>query len=221
MRFRCLILDHDDTAVDSTREIHYPAHLEVMRRLRPAEHPISLEGWFRKNFDPGIMGYLRGELGMDASELAMEFSIWQDYTATRIPHFFPGFLEVLESFRSRGGRIAVVSHSERHIIERDYRERSHEGALLPDAIYGWDHDETRRKPSPWPVEQILATLGLSREEAVIVDDLKPAVLMSEASGVPVAAAGWGHAIPEIRDYMQSHCIAFLETVEEFRSFVLN
>ena len=37
MKFQCLILDHDDTAVDSTREIHYPAHLEVMQTLRPEQ----------------------------------------------------------------------------------------------------------------------------------------------------------------------------------------
>ena len=33
--FKCLILDHDDTAVASTPAIHYPAHLEAMRVLRP------------------------------------------------------------------------------------------------------------------------------------------------------------------------------------------
>ena len=30
IRFKCLILDHDDTAVDSTASIHYPAHVEIM-----------------------------------------------------------------------------------------------------------------------------------------------------------------------------------------------
>lgn len=245
MRFHCLILDHDDTAVDSTREIHYPAHLEVMRRLRPDQEPISLEGWYRKNFDPGIMGYLVDELGMSPEELEEEFTIWRNYTSTRVPHFYPGFLELLRDFRAEGGRIAVVSHSERELIERDYRTRSPKGAaapsggysrqgsdapdrregsgsqaLVPDLIFGWDHDESRRKPSPWPVEQILEGFGVKTTDALIVDDLKPAVLMARASGVEVAAAGWGHDIPEIHDYMRRNCIAFLSSVAELRSFVM-
>jgi beta-phosphoglucomutase-like phosphatase (HAD superfamily) len=219
MKLRCLILDHDDTAVDSTREIHYPAHVEVMRRLRPGQSPISLEDWYLKNFDPGIMAYLQGELGMNAEELQTEFIIWRDFTSTRVPHFFPGFLEALREFRSRGGRIAVVSHSERNIIERDYRKRS--GDLVPEIIFGWDHDEERRKPSPWPVERILSEFGLGPGEALIIDDLKPAVLMSQASGVAVAAAGWGHEIPLIRDFMRRNCVAFFSSVDEFRSFVLS
>ncbi len=219
MKVQCLILDHDDTAVDSTREIHYPAHIEVMQTLRPQQPPISLEEWYQKNFDPGIMAYLQGELGMNPEELKTEFEIWRNYTSTRVPHFFPGFLEVLRDFHALGGRIAVVSHSESHIIERDYRERSKD--LIPEMIFGWDHDETKRKPSPWPVARILEEFGVSPDRALILDDLKPAVLMSEASGVPVAAAGWGHSIPEIQQYMRGHCVAFFESISEFRGFVLS
>lgn len=224
MRFRCLIVDHDDTAVDSTREIHYPAHLEVMRLLRPAARPVGIDEWYTKNFHPGIMAYLTDELRLNEDELAEEFRIWQEYTSTRIPDFFPGFLDLLEEFRSRGGRIAVVSHSERHIIERDYRaasQRRQSGNLMmPDLIFGWDHNEELRKPSPWPVEQALRAFGCAKDEALIVDDLKPAVLMGQASGVSVAAAGWSHSIPKIRDYMRKNCVAYFDSVGEFRQFVL-
>ena len=61
--YQCLILDHDDTAVNSTALIHYPSHVESMRRLRPQTAAIDLNGWFLKNFEPGIMSYLQEELG--------------------------------------------------------------------------------------------------------------------------------------------------------------
>ena len=32
LRYRCLVLDHDDTAVMSTPLIHYPAHVKAMKR---------------------------------------------------------------------------------------------------------------------------------------------------------------------------------------------
>ena len=69
LRYRCLIIDHDDTAVDSTARIHYPAHIEVMAILRPEIEPVTLRKWFCKNFHPGIMEYLTRELELTQPEM--------------------------------------------------------------------------------------------------------------------------------------------------------
>ncbi len=58
-RYRCILIDHDDTAVDSTSVVHYPAHLEALRVLRPGRTPPSREQWLLRNFH-GIMEYLEG-----------------------------------------------------------------------------------------------------------------------------------------------------------------
>ena len=137
---RCLVLDHDDTAVDSTATIHYPAHRECMARLRPGTVPVTLEEWFLKNFDPGIAHYLEEELRLSPEELETELEIWRSHTAARQPHFFPGIIDVLRAFRRRGGLIAVVSHSEAATIERHYRA----AAFLPDDVYGWVEDPAMR-----------------------------------------------------------------------------
>jgi phosphoglycolate phosphatase/pyrophosphatase PpaX len=219
MRFKALILDHDDTAVNSTAHIHHPAHIATMALLRPGQRPVDLETWFRKNFHPGIMAFLQDELGMDAAELATEHTVWQA-TMDRgpSPAFYPGFLDALDAYHQQGGRIAVVSHSEAAVIRRHYQEaRPH---LVPDLIHGWELDPDKRKPSPYPVHQILRALALAPEEVLVVDDLKPGVLMAEAAGVAVAAAGWGHDIPEIRAYMAEHCLAHFAQVEQFAEFIL-
>jgi len=217
MWFACLILDHDDTAVDSTSTVHYPAHVEAMRVLRPDRVPVSLQGWFLKNFHPGIMPYLTGELGLNAAEMAVEFEIWRSFTASRTPAFYPGFLETLREFRGAGGKIVVVSHSDPQVIHAHYRAA---GPLAPDLVFGWDDAEDRRKPSPWPVRQALARLRVAAARALVLDDLKPGVLMARAAGVAVAAAGWAHDIGEIRDYMRSNCLAYFQTVTAFREYLL-
>ncbi|WP_455383251.1 HAD family hydrolase [Salinispira pacifica] len=220
LRYRCLIVDHDDTAVDSSAEIHYPAHVETMRKLRPGAPVVTLDEWFQKNFEPGVMEFLVGELGMSPEELSQEFEIWRTYTSARIPHFYPGVLDLLRWFRAVGGQVAVVSHSEAALIERDYRAAGSGGdPFVPDLIFGWDHDENRRKPHPWPALQALEMFGCAPEEAIILDDLKPGVLMGQASGIPVAAAGWGHAIPAIRAYMEKNCVGYFTSVEEFAEFL--
>ena len=150
-RYRCLIIDHDDTAVDSTAKIHYPAHLEVMSILRPQVEPVTLRQWFLKNFHPGIMEYLTGELAMTPPEMEIEYEVWKRHTANTTPDFYPGFLEALSLFREKGGIVAVVSHSERHIIERHYRTNGGDVPFLPDIIFGWYYNDEMRKPSPLPV----------------------------------------------------------------------
>jgi len=220
LKYKCLLLDHDDTAVDSTAEIHYPAHVEALRLLRPDHPPPGLEGWYMRNFDPGIMAYLEGELGMSHAELLVELDIWRRYTRSRTPRFYPGFLDMLVEYRAAGGLVAVISHSESDVIDRHYRQ-ARTPPFVPDAVFGWVDEAERRKPSPWPVREALRLFGLSERDALIVDDLKPGVTMSRATGVPVAAAGWSHRIPAIERFMRESCVAYLESVGDLRSMLLD
>lgn len=190
-----------------------------MQVLRPQVRPIDLEGWFLKNFDPGIMTFLREELALSEQELQVEHRIWRAFTTGTIPEFFPGFVETLQAFRRRGGIVTVVSHSERDVILKAYGSALGGRGFIPDLVFGWDYEESRRKPSPWPVHQILKRFALEPAEVLIVDDLKPGVLMSRAAGVPVAGAGWAHSIAPIRRYMRESCDVFFETVEAFRQFL--
>ena len=218
MRYRALILDHDDTAVDSTARVHYPSHLRSMAHLRPGRPAVDLETWFLKNFDPGIVAFLRDEVGLDDGELAQEAAIWREGVATWKPVYFEGFLETLAEFRARGGHLAVASHAHPDLILEHYRQAGL--ALEPSLVFGWDADPERRKPSPYPARAILERLGLAPEEALVVDDLRPGVEMARAAGVPAAAAGWAHDIPAIRSYMRANCVACFERVADFADFVL-
>ncbi len=218
--FKCLVLDHDDTAVTSTAAIHYPAHLKGMEVLRPGIPAIDLEGWYLKNFHPGVMEYLVGELGLSEQELEVEYRIWREFNTGAVADFFPGFLDALKGFREQGGIVTVVSHSERDVILKAYKSAAGNGDFMPDLVFGWDPEQSRRKPSPWPVEEILRRFGLEKRQVLVLDDLKPGVLMSQAAGVAVAGAGWAHRIPQIQSYMRRHCLAYFETVAEFREFIL-
>jgi phosphoglycolate phosphatase-like HAD superfamily hydrolase len=220
LKYRCLILDHDDTAIDGTAAVHYPAHVRAMEILRPGVKPVDLAGWFKKNFDPGIMAFLRGELGMTEVELKLEYNIWREFTSRAEPQFYPGFLDALAEYKDRGGRIAVVSHSESDIIRGHYGNHGHGLSVVPDLIFGWELGEGKRKPSPYPLFETLRIFGLEPWQALVIDDLKPGVEMAEAAHVPVAAAGWAHQIPEIRTYMEAHSVVYLETIEAFRDFIL-
>ncbi len=218
MKYRCLVLDHDDTAVDSTAAVHFPAHLEMMRLLRPDKEPISLETWFLKNFNPGIMAYLTEEIGLNEQELEEEYRIWQEFNETRNPPFYSGLPELLETYISRGGIVAVASHS----IETHIRRHYSVGApgVVPHYVFGWDNDEQFRKPSPWPLLRIMEHTGCRPDEILVVDDLKPGVDMARAAGVAVAAAGWGHQIPEIQGAMRQLCDYWLKDIASLKYLLM-
>ena len=49
----------DDTTVRGTEEVHYPAHVESVRVLRPELEPVSLEGHLEKISDCIWFYYVR------------------------------------------------------------------------------------------------------------------------------------------------------------------
>ena len=217
MRYKCLVLDHDDTVVNSTATIHYPSFLAYLRRVRPGLH-YTLEEYFDRNFDPGVLAFFGGELGFSEQEMAEEFRFWQEYVKTRVPEAYPGIREILERHRAAGGLIAVISHSISDNIRRDYRENS---LPEPDAIYGWELAEEQRKPHPWPMQNLMLRFGLRPEEILMVDDLKPGYDMCRACGVPFAAAGWANDVPQIETFMRRNCDFYFKTVQELNEFLQN
>jgi beta-phosphoglucomutase-like phosphatase (HAD superfamily) len=218
LRYRCILIDHDDTAVDSTEAVHYPAHVEALRILRPGRTPPTKEQWLLRNFH-GIMEYLVDDLHMTTAELERELEIWRSWTTTHIPPFFPGFVPLLADYRREGGLVAVISHSEAGVIEGHYRAAAGP-PFVPDLIFGWEHDAERRKPSPWPVREALRRFACPPSAALVVDDLKPGLLMAQATGVDFAAAGWSHNVAEIQAYMRAHATAWCARIDDLRAVIL-
>ncbi len=216
LKYPCLVLDHDDTVVNSTATVHYPCFVEYMEKYFPKVRKFSLEEYFLYNFEPGVIPFFLDICGMTWDEMKDEEAYWKEYVTHHIPLAYPGIREILEEQKKRGGKIAVVSHSFSEYIRRDYR---HSGLPEPDLIFGWEFPPEQRKPSPWPLEEIMRREGLTREELLVVDDLKPGYDMAQAAGVPFAAAGWANDIPEIEGFMRKNCRVYLKRVEELKRFL--
>ena len=54
LKYKCLVFDHDDTTVNSTRAIHYPSFVEYMKVARPEQH-WTLEEYMIYNYNPGVL----------------------------------------------------------------------------------------------------------------------------------------------------------------------
>ena len=215
LKYPCLVLDHDDTTVNSTATLHYPAFVAFMKIHRP-DLRMSLEEYFRYNFDPGVVPFFRDICGLTEPEMKEEEIFWKGFVQHRVPEAYPGIREILEEHKSRGGKICVVSHSFADYIRRDYRENN---LPEPDLIFGWERPPEQRKPSVYPLKEIMKTFCMKPEELLVVDDLKPGYDMAKAAGVPFAAAGWSNDIPEIERFMRENCGLYFKKVVEFGNFL--
>ena len=215
MRYQCLVLDHDDTVVNSTATINYPAFVQTLQKLRPDVH-MTLDDFFSYSFEPGFGALCSDILCFSDAEMDIQYQTWLDYVRTHVPGTFPGMHDLLHRFRAAGGQICVVSHSVPENILRDYREN---GLPEPDMVFGWESPAHERKPNPYPLEQIMRRGGFTREELLILDDLKPGYDMAKSCGVDFAAAGWSNDIPEIESFMRANCDKYFKTVAGFSGFL--
>ena len=219
MKYKCLILDHDDTVVNSSASIHYPSFIEYLKIYRPGmELQYTFESFIEKNFIPGILSLLCDEVGLNDEELKKEEEFWNDFVRTRTPKAYLGMKELIAEFRRRGGIVAVSSHSMSNFIKRDYEAND---LPMPDVIYGWDMPRENRKPSPFTVNDLIARYGFAKEEIVMVDDLKAGFDMARSAGIDFVAAGWAYDVPTIREFMKNHSDYYFESIEDLERLLFD
>ena len=202
LKYPCLVLDHDDTVVQSETTINYPYFCYILDQFRPAQ-TITLEEYTNSCFNPGFADMCRQRYQFTEQELKDEYQGWMGYVMTHTPDPFPGIRELILRYKEAGGIICVVSHSSEITITLDYQT---DFGLLPDDIFGWDLPEHQRKPSTYPLERIMEKYGLKPQELLVVDDLKPAWVMCRNAGVPIAFAAWSKEnAPAILEEMTGLC----------------
>ena len=216
LRYPCLILDHDDTVVQSEATVNYPCFCRFLEQYRPGVTMTLAEyvdGCSRMNFAE----MCKTKFSLTDEEMHQEYLFWKDYMQTHIPDAFPGIKELLHAYRKAGGKIFVVSMSSEEIILRDYQ---HHFDLIPDAVYGCNLPKECQKPSTWALDQIMAKYGFAPEQLLMVDDMKFAVAMARNANAPIAFAGWGRKdFPAICEEMTTLCDYAFFTVESFRDFL--
>ncbi len=218
LKYKCLVIDHDDTVVNSTAEVHFKCFCKYLKEKMPhIEKVYTLNEYILKNFESGIVPLLRDELRMSEEDMRHETQYWAEYVEGHLPRAYEGLSEILWDFHANGGIIAVSSHSMKKYIIRDYL---HNDLPMPHEIYSCDLRKDLVKPSPFAVLDVMERHALSPKDILVLDDMKTGFDMARASGVSFAAAGWAHDIPEIESFMREHCDIYLKSPTELREFLL-
>ena len=218
LKYPCLVLDHDDTVVQSEATVNYPFFAYILDKFRPGT-TVTLEEYVHGCCNVGFADMCRQKYGFTEQELVDEYAGWQEYIKDHIPAPFPGIGQIIRRQKEEGGLVCVVSHSSVTNITRDYQ--THFG-MLPDDIFGWDYPEHQRKPNPWPLEQIMAKYQLKPDQLLVVDDLKPAWEMASKANVPIAFAAWGREdYPQIVADMTRLCNYTFHSPKDLEKFLFD
>lgn len=217
MRYKCIVLDHDDTVVASEASVNYPCFLKVLERFRPGQFMELNEFTYNCFIHDGFPDFMRSKYQFTDWELKEEFLMWQDYAKTRIPPAYAGIREIVLEQKKRGGLVCVSSHSGLSNILRDYK--THFG-VEPDAVYSWDMPAETRKPAPYSLLKIMEKYSLEPKDLLMIDDLKPGYDMAKKAGVDFAFAGWGRQnVPQITEFMLRYCDYAFQSTQELYDFL--
>ena len=216
MKYKCLVLDHDDTVVQTEKAIGYPYFRQYIERIRPG-HTLSYEEYVRDCNDRIFADMCREKWNFTEDEMVEEYTGWKAYALSHVPPIFPGIDRVIRRQKEAGGIVAVSSLSSRDNIRRDYEINL---GLQPDAVYDYDLPLPQRKPNPFALEDIMAKYDLKPEEILVVDDMKLAWKMAKPLGVPVAFAAWGKLeFPGLCREMRQICDYSFDSPEELEKFL--
>ena len=215
MKYKCLVLDHDDTLVKSTDQIHYPAFCHTLELLRPGSF-ISKEDFKEACAFPGFLPLCVDTYGFSKEEMDFELTDWLTFVKNKIPDAHKGFKEWLTAYRNAGGLICVVSHSDKSLIQRDYM---HHFGFVPHFIY--DLSYPHQKPSPAPLQDLMKQTGLSKADLLVVDDLPVGKEMAHAAGVDFVFAGWSNTAPSVYRLMEEQQVPTAKTPTELFEHFIN
>ena len=218
LRYPCLILDHDDTVVQSEATVNYPFFVEFLKEYRPGM-TITAQEYVTDCYTLGYIEMCRRRFAFTDEELEIEYAAWKAHIRNTVAPAYPGIERIIRRQKEQGGIVCVASQSAQENILRDYK--THFG-IVPDAIFGWDLPPQHRKPNPYAIGQMMQTYSLSPDQILVIDDMKPAVEMARAGGVPIAFAGWGRSeYPIICGEMEKLCDYSFYSTESLEKFLFD
>ena len=190
---RLAIFDWDGTLMDSVGrivacvkgaarecELAVPAPAQI-RQIIGLSLDVAMSRLFPLRSDSGT--------AIDERQIATLIDRYRHHylhDATPSP-LFAGAGELLHDWQSRGLQLAVATGKSRRGLDRVLDETG----LRPLFVASRGADEARSKPDPLMLEQILAELGLSPRQAVMIGDSVHDMAMAEAIAIPRIGVTWG------------------------------
>ncbi|MBT7308056.1 MAG: HAD-IA family hydrolase [Gammaproteobacteria bacterium] len=125
---------------------------------------------------------------------------------------FPGVIELLEELRERGIRVAVATGKSRRGLNQVLEESGLQNHFHATRCA----DETQSKPHPQMLLELLESLQVAPEAALMVGDTEYDLEMATRARVASIGVSYGvHSIERLQRHNPIACIAKIDALREF------
>jgi phosphoglycolate phosphatase len=200
---RLVVFDWDGTLMDSTGQIVAAAMGAIASLGLPARPPEAI----RDIIGLGLReswGRLFPELGPD--EFMPFVEAYRDYffaPELQTSRLFEGAAEVVADLAGRGYVLAVATGKSRRGLDRELASTG----LVRFISGSRTADETRSKPHPDMLLELMSTLAVAPEATLMVGDTEWDLEMARRAGVGAIAVSYGaHAPERLHPYSPLACI---------------
>ena len=210
--YKLLIFDWDGTLCDSIGRIVEAMHAAAVASGYPLCSDEAVKGIIGLAL-PEAISVLYPQLD-DVQVMAMRDHYANAYMALDATPsvLYPRVREALLGFREQGYRLAVATGKARRGLDRVLK------------AHGWEDffditraaDETRGKPHPLMLEQIMSHCAVGPERSLMVGDASFDLLMARNAGMHSVAVGYG-ALPldVLRQYEPQLCIESFDQLPQW------
>lgn len=195
--YKLLIFDWDGTLMDSLSRItHCMQAAAVDIGAQPASGP-EVENIVGLALDIAIRQLHPSLLDDDVQLMRQRYS-FHYIRAEAVPSpFFAGVPEMLQSLRGQGAFLSVATGKSRKGLSRVFNAHG-VGALFHSSRCA---DETRSKPEPDMLLELLELHQLSADQALMIGDTEYDLDMAARAGVDSVGVTWGaHDITRLQRY---------------------
>lgn len=215
MRFKALIFDWDGTLVDSLDHI-----VSSLRRAAADQGlPVRPDEALRDIIGLGMVEALdRLYPGIDKAQILALRDLYAGHFFSQevsTKSLFPGVQEMLPVLTERGHQLAVATGKSRRGLDWALKTTGL-GDFFPLTRCA---DETRSKPDPLMLQEILTQLALAPAQAVMVGDTIYDLEMAQRIGMPAIGVTWGVHSPE--QLLAYKPLAVVNSVAELSSLLLS
>ena len=184
---RLVIFDWDGTLMDSTGRIVECLCLAAADARLPALAPEQARSIIGLGLPEAIRTLYPG-IGQEDAENMRQHYARHFIAAEAVPSvLFPGVRELLDQIAGHGVLMAVATGKSRRGLDRVWQGSDLAGYFAASRCA----DESRSKPHPAMVHELLDELDIRAEHALVVGDTSFDLEMASNAGVESVAVSWG------------------------------
>ena len=133
----------------------------------------------------------------DNQQLSSTYSQHYRYLDNSATPLYPGVERTLASLKTKGYLLAVATGKGRGGIDRVFAQTG----LGPLFVTSRGADETKSKPDPLMLRQILEQTGISAQQSLMIGDTSYDLEMAQRIAMPSIAVTYGmHCVEKLRSY---------------------